>query len=265
MIPALVFFYLCFFPLVETDKIEVPVMAGDSLTLRTGLTEIPSDGDIEWWFGSSRTLITKIAKGKITYGVDKRLTESLQIERQTGDLTITNVSDEHNGVYELNINDAFANKFSVTVYAPLPVPVITKYSPQCSSSSSSASKSVLLCSVLDVSHVTLSWYKGSSLLSNISVSDFSISISLPLEVERQDKNTYRCVLNNPISNQTQHLDISGLCQTRSDGDHDWTEAVIRLVIAAVMGVAAVAAVVVLVYDIRSRRIELEWKIKFIKQ
>ncbi|XP_051762386.1 uncharacterized protein LOC127519033 [Ctenopharyngodon idella] len=265
MIPALVFFYLCFFCLVETDETEVPVMAGDSFTLRIGLTEIQSHDEIEWRFGSSRTLIATIVKGNIKYGVDKRFTESLQIERHTGDLTIANVSDEHNGVYELSINDRFIDKFSVTVYAPLPAPVITKYSPQCSSSSSSVSKSVLLCSVLDVSHVTLSWYKGSSLLSNISVSNFSISISLPLEVEHQDKNTYRCVINNPISNQTKHLDISGLCQTPSDSDHDWTEAVIRLVVAAVVGVAAVAAVVVLVYDIRSRRIELEWKIKFIKQ
>ncbi|ROL45389.1 CD48 antigen [Anabarilius grahami] len=227
-------------------------MAGNSLTLRTDLTG--SDAEIEWWFGSNRTLITTIEKGKIKY-VDKRFGESLQVERQTGDLTFANVSDEHNGVYELNINDVPTKKFRVTVYARLPVPVILKYSPQCSSSSSSSSssesKSVLLCSVLDVSHVTLSWYKGSSLLSNISVSNLSISISLPLEVEHQDRNTYRCVINNPISNQTKHLDISGLCRTRSDGDHDWTEAVIRLVIAAVVGVAAVAAVVVLVYDISS--------------
>uniref|UniRef100_A0A672KFR4 Ig-like domain-containing protein n=1 Tax=Sinocyclocheilus grahami TaxID=75366 RepID=A0A672KFR4_SINGR len=198
---------------------SLSVLEGDAVLLHTDVTAIHEDDDILWKFGAEKSLIAQINKEKQIFP-DERFRDRLKLDRQTGSLTITNITTQHTGRYELEINGKkrSTKTFSVSVYVHLPNPNITRNFSQNSSSSSSSSSSSycsLLCSVVNVGNVSLSWYKGNSLLSSISVSDLSISLSLPLEVEYQEKNTYSCVLNNPISNQTTHLDISQLCQPHS--------------------------------------------------
>ncbi|XP_043078778.1 SLAM family member 5-like [Puntigrus tetrazona] len=206
---------------------SVSVMEGDSVTLNTDLTEMREYSSILWKYGSKKALIIECSRlfGIFTHNyTDERFRDRLKIDDQTGSLTITNISTPHAGDYEVEISGikVSSKEFSlkninhrVSVYARLPVPNITRDFSENLSSSSSSNCS-LLCSAVNVGHVTLSWYKGNSLLSSISVSDLSISLSLPLEVEHQDKNTYSCVINNPIRNQTTHLDVCELCLSCPD-------------------------------------------------
>ncbi|XP_056614000.1 natural killer cell receptor 2B4-like isoform X3 [Triplophysa dalaica] len=242
------------FKRVFGDEVKsVSVMEGHSVTLHTDVVK-HKDDKIVWYYGPENTFVARINGKNIStiYSDDERLRDRPRLNYHTGDLTITHITSQHSGLYTLRISrnkKPLYKTFNLTVIAGLSVPVISRVSSQCSSSSSSSSCCCVLCSVMNVSHdVSVSWYKGKSLLSSISVSDLNIRLSLPLEVEYQDTNTYRCVVNNPITNLTQHLHITQLCHMSSVGVHScgFTETVIRLVLSAVVGVATVA---VLIYDI----------------
>ncbi|XP_050959968.1 transmembrane and immunoglobulin domain-containing protein 1-like [Labeo rohita] len=221
MFLVFVLFCLCCWSLIGVFRAEtietqsVSVVEGDLVLLYTNVTEMQEHDNILWTFRSEDNVIARANRNKqkisMYDGNDGRFRDRLKLDKQTGSLTITNITTQHAGVYKLQVRSAQLSTkiFNVSVYVHLPVPVIISNSSQCSSSSQQNCS--LLCSVVNVSHVNLSWYKGNSLLSSISVSDLSISLSLPLEVEYQDKNTYSCVINNSFTNQTRHLDISKFC------------------------------------------------------
>uniref|UniRef100_A0A8C1VBQ8 Ig-like domain-containing protein n=1 Tax=Cyprinus carpio TaxID=7962 RepID=A0A8C1VBQ8_CYPCA len=190
---------------------SVSVTEGESVSLNSDLTEIQRDDEIMWKFNN--IMIAKISEkdSKSRFyedSADGRFRDRLKLD-QTGSLIITNTRTTDSGEYKVTGKSSGIplNIFSLTVYAPVPVPVITRDSPQNSSSSYCS----LVCSVVNVSAVTLSWYKGNSLLSSISESDLSRSLSLHLECL---DDFYSCVVSNPISNQTTHLNTE-LCHTCS--------------------------------------------------
>ncbi|XP_050958097.1 CD48 antigen [Labeo rohita] len=236
----------------DSNEIQ-SVTEGDSVILHPGVTEILKADLIMWNLGTNGPLIAKLNRltneSSINDDVlDGRFRDRLKLDQQTGSLTITNIKITESGLYQVTISSKTKTKYrySVTVYARLPVPVIINDSPQNSSSSSYCS---LLCSVVNVSDVSLSWYKGNSLWSNISVSDHNNSLSLRLECL---DDSYSCVVNNPISNQTKYVNITQLCQPCSDCVFCCyaSEAITRLTISVLVGVATV---VVVVYDITSRK------------
>ncbi|XP_026107637.1 uncharacterized protein LOC113079608 [Carassius auratus] len=194
------------------DEVKsVSVTVGDSVTLY-----IQRDDEIEWRFGPTKILLAEVKENNdFKFYKDSaggRFRDRLNLDR-TGSLSIINTSTTDSGEYIVTRTktSAVLYTFRLGVYAPVPVPVFMRHSPQYSTSSERSSKCLLLCSVFNVSHVTLSWYKGNSSLSSISVSDLSISLSLPLEVEYQDNNPYSCAVKNHISNYTKDLDITKIC------------------------------------------------------
>ncbi|XP_067253071.1 CD48 antigen-like [Chanodichthys erythropterus] len=239
----------------DSDALKsVSVMEGDSVTLQINVTEIQTDDLILWNFKTKGPLIAKINRAtndsSIYYDVlGGRFRDRLKVDNQTGSLTITNTRITDSEVYQITISrskEKTIHKFSVAVYARLPVPVIIS---EFTENSSSVSRCVQLCSAVNVSHVTLSWYKGNRLFSSISVSNLNRSLSLHLECL---DDSYSCVLNNSISNQTTYVNITELCQPCSDCAFccHTSEAVIRLVASVLVGVATVF---VLVYDIITSR------------
>ncbi|XP_042604856.1 SLAM family member 5-like, partial [Cyprinus carpio] len=136
---------LCFWhQVVFADPESVSVTEGESVTLQTRVTEIQTDDLITWTFGHSTTLIAQINKVEgivSTYDdvLDGRFRNRLKLDDQTGSLIITNTRTTDSGNYTVNIKgtNKTTYRFNLTVYARLSVPVISRNSPQCSSSSSS--------------------------------------------------------------------------------------------------------------------------------
>ncbi|XP_039535096.1 uncharacterized protein LOC120484150 [Pimephales promelas] len=90
---------------VIVDVESVSVMAGDSVSLKSNLTEMKGYDVIQWRFGLGNTVIADVNKwfDRVTlYDVlDGRFRDRLKLDNQTGSLTITNTTTEHDGDYQL--------------------------------------------------------------------------------------------------------------------------------------------------------------------
>ncbi|CAM4661747.1 unnamed protein product [Leuciscus chuanchicus] len=244
------------------------VKEGDSVSLNSDLTEMKDNDRIQWWFGYNITVIAEInvTVDRITVYddvLDGRFRDRLKLDNQTGSLTITNTTTEHTGYYELKINWEI-KRFRLYVIGEFKNSVSVK-------KGDSVSLNSRLTEMKDDDVIQWRFGDENTLIAEIN--------------KRADRITvYDDVLDGrfrdrlKLDKQTGSLTITNTT-TEHDGDYRLlmfpgeiffsskafrvsvydsvhccgpTEAVIRLVLSALVGVATV---IIVVYEIRSRRAE----------
>lgn len=97
-------------------------MEGDRTELNTDVSELQRDALILWLFGPIDSLIAKADMENnwisIYDGVGGRFRDRLELDRQTGSLSITNTTNTDSGLYKLKIisrRETKYKRFRVTV------------------------------------------------------------------------------------------------------------------------------------------------------
>ncbi len=85
------------------------VTEGESVHLSTDRPKIKRDDEIQWMFGGEIIAEIKGGPGETHDGADGRFRDRLQLDDQTGDLTIKSSTAEHEGRYKLNIRSSEGN------------------------------------------------------------------------------------------------------------------------------------------------------------
>ncbi|XP_057181531.1 uncharacterized protein LOC130548644 [Triplophysa rosa] len=86
---------------VSDEVKSVSVMEGDSVTLHTD-TQIQRYDNINWDFGPQKYLLSATSGGSINV-YNGRFRDRLQVDDQTGSLTITNTTTEDSGLYDVEL------------------------------------------------------------------------------------------------------------------------------------------------------------------
>ncbi|KAK7136726.1 hypothetical protein R3I93_016930 [Phoxinus phoxinus] len=121
--PVLFLLLLCGVFGADADEAKsVSGMEGDSVTLNTDPTKIQGFNEILWRFGASGPVIAGTDGKKISYPhLTGRFGDRLQLDHQTGSLTIKNMRINDTGAYKLEISSNSGTSrmtFSVIVSAP---------------------------------------------------------------------------------------------------------------------------------------------------
>ncbi|XP_048031387.1 uncharacterized protein LOC125258476 isoform X2 [Megalobrama amblycephala] len=235
-----------------TVCVEISVKEGDSVTLNSRLTEMKDDDVIQWKFGNYKnSLIAEINKWANNITVyddvlDGRFRDRLKLDKQTGSLTITNITAEHTGRYTI-YKKYMGMTFILALYDEISV---------------KEGDSVTLNSALtEMKLDRILWTFGPEITKIAEINKQADRITVYDDVLdgrfidrlKLDNQTGSLTITNITAEHTGYylLHITGAKESLK-AIRVSIYAVIRLVLSALVGVATV---IILVYDIRSRRAE----------
>ncbi|XP_048038304.1 uncharacterized protein LOC125263340 [Megalobrama amblycephala] len=245
------------FFLTVFDTVKISVKEGDSVTLNSDLTEIKDDDEIQWF---KNTVIAEINKRKNSFTVyddvlDERFRNRLKLDKQTGSLTITNTRTKHTGEYELKINRVRKRFFLIVIDEVKEVSVKEGDSVTLNSDLIDGGNLWFFTNTL----IALTSKRFNSFTVYDDVLDGRFRDRLEMDnqtgcliitnITTEHDGVYDLVIFSPALLSSETFRVSVYNSVHCCGP---TEAVIRLVLSALVGVATV---IILVYDIRSRRAE----------
>lgn len=102
----------------NTADVTLLVMEGENVTLASGINKKDNNDRIVWTFGNTRIAQMNMEPGKISlYDGDRGVFHNkLQLNNETGDLTITYIRTNHTGLYQLeNLNGKGSKRYVVAV------------------------------------------------------------------------------------------------------------------------------------------------------
>ncbi|XP_056118647.1 uncharacterized protein LOC130096041 [Rhinichthys klamathensis goyatoka] len=106
---------------LKDERKTKEVTEGDSVTLHTGITDLQRYDKILWSFGPRGYVIAQISvkTNETSLGDDERFRDRLQLNSETGDLTIRDVKITHSGDYQWKLfstRETKSKRFKVVLY-----------------------------------------------------------------------------------------------------------------------------------------------------
>ncbi|KAJ0051062.1 hypothetical protein NL108_012269 [Boleophthalmus pectinirostris] len=226
----------------ENGKVEVVnAKAGATVTLKWRKPLNP-DEQILWTFGTTdqTIMIAKVSSSEVQVPRSDLFQSRLHLDKETGDLTLSNLIVNNTGVYKQRRIGSFISyqSFKLTVYNALSPPSISIVK----SHLGGCQPLQVECSTNNSRDLSLSWFRGRVHLQNISSVELA-RLSLPLEIEFSDTSLYICEAQNPMEKQNTTFQPSELCLKNEESSSCHTELMVRLILSAVIGLVLIVLVV----------------------